>query len=246
MNNVGFCKLCKTEKVLIGAHIIPKSLYMLEPSKEPTKLVSNNPGEYPKKCPVGVYDQNILCENCDRNIGKWDEYAAQLFRREFTENNYILDSDGAKLAYRVGSFDYDKLKLFYLSLLWRAGVSSQAFFSKVNLGIYEADLHAMILKESPGSADQFSVVISKFDHDSRLVPPLNPQRARFDGVNVYQVYFYGYMSLVKVDRRKQIPGLGEYAIKPGGELIILLREYRNSKEFSIMRDLVERSRISRQ
>ncbi|HRK61848.1 MAG TPA: hypothetical protein PLY88_04780 [Candidatus Omnitrophota bacterium] len=240
--HTGKCCLCLEDKKLIKAHIIPKGLYNLEPAKEPTKLVSNKPNEYPKKAPVGVYDEGILCAQCDNKIGEWDSYAAVFFKQEFVEEKYMIDN-GARLAYVVDSYDYKSLKLFYMSMLWRAGVSSHGFFEKVDLGSHEAKLRDLLIRGDPGSSEQFSVIVSKFDYDSSLVPQLNPQRSRYDGLNCYKIYFYGYMSILKVDSRKYFETLNPYVIKPNEKLVVLLRDYRTSKEFKIMKRLAEKVRF---
>lgn len=233
------CLFCGYKKKLIKAHIISKSLYSLSTTNEPTKLVSSNSKYIAKRAPIGVYDKNILCSDCDNKIGEWDEYAATFFKNKFQSNHYILDDNGIKVAYQITSFKYDKLKLFYLSLLWRACVSSHVFFRKVNLGPYQEKLHQHLLRNDPGSPDQFAIIISKFNYDSKMIPLLDPQRSRYDGVNVYKIYFYGYMSLVKVDKRSYFDTLEPFVVRPDRNIIVLLRDYRNSKEFSLMRKVVE-------
>jgi hypothetical protein len=55
------CRLCRQPKKLIQAHVIPEAFFreMRVGDGAPPLLVKT--GEYPRRSPIGVYDQTILC-----------------------------------------------------------------------------------------------------------------------------------------------------------------------------------------
>lgn len=96
-------------------------------------------------------------------------------------------SNGEKLAYNFGLCDYEKLKLFFLSVLWRAGVSKQQLFNKVQLGPYEEKLKQVVLSKEVGGVENFSVALSKFDAPANVTGILNPDRTKYEDVNHYRL-----------------------------------------------------------
>jgi hypothetical protein len=122
------CKFCLEDKKCIEAHIIPNSLY--EPLLNDNKgmlIVSNKSEIYPKKQQIGIYDMEIVCEECERLFSKPDYYAKSFFSADMTEDSFIIHN-GEKCVYTIKDYDYHNLKLFFISLLWRASASTQPFF----------------------------------------------------------------------------------------------------------------------
>ena len=112
------CKFCGKNIKLIKAHIIPEGFFrLLRFGDKPPELHSNKEGVYPKKSPIGVYDKGILCSECDNAIGIWDNYAQDLLLNSFSESCALFQGD-VKLGYKIDKYDYEKLKLFFLSVLW--------------------------------------------------------------------------------------------------------------------------------
>ena len=146
-NFVMKCHLCLEERKLIKAHIIPESFFLpLRSSKRAPEIHSNIDGEYPKKSPIGIYDKSILCSECDSLIGDWDNYAQQLLLKDFTED-LAVHGGAKKVAYKIDSFNYHKLKLFFVSVLWRASISNHYFYRRVKLGPYQSVARKMILEK---------------------------------------------------------------------------------------------------
>ena len=71
------CLFCGRDRKLIAAHIIPRGFYP-SPTEEGTpRLVTNTEGTWPKKSPTGVYDEEILCAECDGYLGTFDQHALE-------------------------------------------------------------------------------------------------------------------------------------------------------------------------
>lgn len=130
----GKCKLCGEEKRLIDAHIVPRCFYPKLPSGEPHYFLTID-GNRPSRSWTGVYDQNLLCEDCDRALGVFDQYACELLLPWPSRDALLRESNGliAKgkdtryAGYRLFP-DVDKLQLFAASLVWRTATSARKEF----------------------------------------------------------------------------------------------------------------------
>lgn len=123
--------------------------------------------EYPlKKKPrqSGVYEQDILCSNCDnKKLGSLETYASQALYGgiELSIENGAIDSSK---YIRVKGLDYSKFKLFLLSIWWRASISSLPVFRDVNLGEHEEIIRKKLLTSEPGSANEYPCAIFTYLH----------------------------------------------------------------------------------
>ena len=61
-------------------------------------------------------------------------------------------------------YDYHLLKLFAISLLWRASTTKLVFFNGVNVGErHEQKLREHILNNDPGTLDDYTVVLGFYE-----------------------------------------------------------------------------------
>ena len=114
------CKLCGEERPLIDAHIIPASFFRdAQLGPEVLQVLSNDPREYPRRAPQGVYDQELVCESCERKFGPWDGYAAELLiNRRDTAFRRLVIKGQIPPAQVVDPYDFEPLRMFVISLLW--------------------------------------------------------------------------------------------------------------------------------
>jgi hypothetical protein len=136
------CKFCHQEGKLIEAHVIPRSFFEIEPGNLP-RVASNKDGVFPKRAPAGIYDPQLVCENCERLFSRFDDYAQRLLltNREAAKPIYL---EKQAIAYVYEQYDYKDLKLFFLSLLWRASESSHCFYQHIKLGPHEGDVSVCV------------------------------------------------------------------------------------------------------
>lgn len=233
------CKLTNTEGKRVKAHIIPKSFYAIDPHEtQPTKLMSNTKGQYTKKCPVGIYDDTIVTEEGERIFSNWDDYASDLLLKHKSLFEPLYHN-GRIVAFQISEYDYTKLKLFFLSVLWRASLSTQHFFRKVNLGRHESAIREALLSNDPKDSNWYAVTIAKWSDHPDGVGMMDPYHIRFDGLNYYVMYLKHYIIYYKVDQR--IPGNAYQAIqlKQNSPLIAIGRELNESNELKILSGMVK-------
>ncbi|MET0049372.1 MAG: hypothetical protein ABW066_16470 [Sedimenticola sp.] len=232
------CKLTGNDGSGIRAHIIPKSFYAINPEEKlPVKLITNTEGHYSQKCPVGVYDTTIVTEEGERVFTEWDHYASELL----LENKAAFEPiarNGDIAGFQIPKYDYIKLKLFFLSVLWRASVSSQPFFRRVDLGPHEVTIRKALLDGDPGDSDWYAVCLAKWTDHPDGAGMMDPYRTRFFGLNYYVMYLEHYIAYIKVDKRIVSSTMRAIQLKPDSPLIAAGRELNSSKELPIMVQMV--------
>lgn len=234
---MGICKLCLKEAALIDAHIIPKSLYgpMREDSRTP-RLYSTENGSFPKKVPAGIYDRGILCADCDRRIGDWDNYAQQLLLAPLENYGDPVDLRALE-AFVIPSIDYTRLKLFFISLIWRAHQATHPFFQDIDLGPWVTKARSMILTGDPGEPDDFGVLLVRHEHPLAARTFYNPERTRPAGLNYYRFGLGCYVAMIKVDSRPLEGPQRAFLLRPGADLLVALFEYEDSR---IYEEIIQR------
>lgn len=144
-------------------------------TKEP-KIIS--------KQPTGEYDGNILCAECDNiKIGQLEDYASKvLYSGNLSKNNLLkisaFPNPGGTAHTLVENLLYSEFKLFLLSILWRASISSRDYFNKVQLGPYEEEIRLMILKKDAKEPENFPCILVNLRNELEWTKGLHLQAIR--------------------------------------------------------------------
>ena len=158
------CKLCGQEKELKRSHIIPSFVYKMVRSDEIHHRffeLSTDPYKKKEFIQQSEIRERLLCGCCEQKIGVWEKYAKETLFVD-NEESFVKHENVEILQ----SFDYIKLKLFFLSILWRMSIAKDAMFSEVSLGPHENRIKQMLLQET---------IISTWDYPIFATYPL------FDG-----------------------------------------------------------------
>jgi hypothetical protein len=231
---IGRCRLCDHERSLIDAHIIAEVWFRRLARFGGINRILKEV-EYPKRARSGIYDSGILCAECDGVFSPWENYAQELLNFELSHFQPVL-SNGAPVAFTCEIFDYSKLKLFFISLLWRASISTHPFFQKVDIGPYEARAKALISAKDPGDPMEFGVLLQKFD-DEAGQPIFDPVPIRINGVRLYRFYLGGYVIHIKVSAAQFSDPLSEVAMRPDKPLIVMPKEFMRSQEREVFNSI---------
>ena len=236
----GKCKFCSNKTLLIKAHIIPAGFFRrIRRGKAALRVITNRAGEYPKNSQIGIYDNAIVCGKCETIWHDWDTYAQQLLA-EAPLSGHTRYHDNEKICYVVDHFDYKKLKLFFISLVWRASVSTDPFYSKVKLGRFENKAKNQIENSDPGNAEDFSVILAKFDHPLAK-STLDPHEDVYSGVNFLRFYLADYIAYIKIDEKPTPKPFSQFEISENQPLYIICRDFTKSKELNLMKELIRKS-----
>lgn len=233
------CRWCADPaRKLVNAHIIPEAFFRRASLSGTLNLLSSDETKFRKRAPIDVYDQEILCEVCEPNFGPWDTYAIELLT-DPPKDSQEKRNGKEIVAYEVETYSYDLLKLFFVSVLWRAAVSVRPFFDRVKIGPYEQAAKSMLLEGRAGTPEEFSVTVCK------LTPPLNqmfldPHPNRFDGINFCQIYLGTYIAYIKLDKRPTPYPFGGLILEPESRLKVVTRDMRQSRaEMGVVGKIVQ-------
>lgn len=172
------CKLCQQDKKLLRkSHIISDFLYKemnLFDNKDHKHrlyevLLTQDYQIQSKVRQSGGYDKNILCGNCDNKIiGNLERYASLVLFGGVGLSIKPESKESKSIYLGVEGIDYRKFKLFLLSILWRAGISTLPIFQNVNLNEHQEVLRERLLKNDPGDSSEYPCAIFTYLHHPKI------------------------------------------------------------------------------
>ncbi len=241
------CKLTGTKGPGVDAHIIPESFYQFpKHNRKPSRVIQL--GKQPSSWPTtkGEYDPNIVTIEGESHFSTWDGYACRFLIQK--GQDAVLLHDGSSMrAIQISDFDYDKLKMFFISLLWRAGVTSREMFRHVRLGDHESRLRGRILRNDPGDAEDYSVILAVYqDTPDHGFPMIEPRAERLKKIRFYRFYLSHFVALVKCDQRPTPDPLDSIMLSPTPPATILnLGRFQALSVYSRLRDAVRKLKTNR-
>jgi len=218
------CKLCLKQGLSSESHIIPKSLLK-------DVYLHSNRDEPSKKHPIGMYDRHILCQPCEAIYMKWDGYPKTFFDNPFNNQKALaVYQYNEIIGHELFNVDYKQLKLFALTLLWRMHTTQHVNFKDVRLGHHIDRIRTLILNQDPGSDNEFSIMIGKFNYADKSIPfHISPFRRKIEGINCYVVHLYGYTLFIKVDKQTHPTIFQEIRLRESGYLFLYVSDFETSK-----------------
>lgn len=216
------CRLC-LQKVssLVKSHIYPRALNQpFGTSGEPLAVVTR---EGVKKSHMGIYE-SFLCQSCEALFSEPERHFVN-FVRQIESGRPIHHLDGKLLArqYTQQQANPRLLRLYANSLLLRAHLTTHDFFRNVKLGTHYERLKSLVLRNEPGSGEDFSLLLL------RLTGPAGstaraPQKTRLGHANGVILAPPRIQLYIKVDQRPLANGLRYGMVTEGQEIIVSHRE----------------------
>lgn len=221
------CKLClKDNKLIRNSHIIPDFMYKgLFDDNHRLHEVDITTGQSltSKLKQTGAKEENILCNHCDNEIlGKLERYASMVLYGG-TPTTIITETDSNSITYtRCKELDYSKFKIFLLSLLWRASISSLPIFEKIKLGPHEDIIRKMILNNTPDVPAKYPCVMITYLNLKEMPYQIigQPNLSREGGGYKYLFLIGGVLYIFYVSHHNIPSWVKEYSINLDGELRI--------------------------
>lgn len=202
------CKLCLQEKDLCKSHIFPEFMYKkcYEEDHSFVQFTADE-SQYNKKRRKGIYEK-LLCRDCEDVVKVYEDYAKKILYE--MAQPYIYEH---KKPYSLKIYDYKIFKLFVLSLVWRASVSSQDTFELIKLGPYEEEIRLILKEGRETEVDNYPALIyqtfiGETPSDGVFLQPYYG-KSKHNGRTIVQFVADGFFFAV---------GIGKCSIKnfPGG------------------------------
>ncbi len=218
----GMCLLCRKEKDLIKAHIFPEHMYkkLYDSNHRYTEVTTSQESASSKYQRKGLRDDSILCLECDREVlGELDNYAARVLwgygKMDLGLREYYSINDPRVRWKQADNVKSDWMKLFFLSILWRAHVSRLPFFGAVDLGQRHGETVRKIIRGRLPD-DRYPILLLQF---SRLEPDSQAfmsqiLRHKRNGKTFYSAIACGLRIVWFISEDSLPPSFKNYTVEP--------------------------------
>lgn len=184
-----------------------------------------------KRPSEGEYEGGLLCAECDNILlGHYFEdyasraiYGGQLLEEECPRFQTCINPHGIGFI-KCERLNYHKYKLFLLSVLWRASISTRPFFSEISLAAeHEEEIRKMILTKDAGEVSKYPIFICTYANNLNLPKQLIAQPKQISATDELQSYSFminGYFYFFYTNKSSAV--LPQFVInetiKPNNEL----------------------------
>jgi hypothetical protein len=162
----------------------------------------------------------LFCDDCEQLLN--DRYENP-FLVDWIENFPLTKKLIPEQFYSITVPSYERFRLFHLSVLFRASVSSKPTYREVNLARHEERIRKMILSSDPGENWQYLLIGYAVIHDktNEVVNLIGrPEKRKFDDVKCYSMIYGGveWWTTVISHRTKHLEKL---ALQPDGSMSVM-------------------------
>ena len=211
------CRLCQQPAELCRSHVIPEWGY--EGAYDDNhKYVAFDVLNREKGKPQQKGErENLLCKRCETVFSVWENYAKAIWHQKIGQWKYL--DGGGLLGARL---DYQKLRLFLLSLLWRFDVATGDIGDNVSLGPHSEKIRQMLLKRTAPKPTLYPCMMMRVleDKEWKRVGLRWPIKGRWDDQRAYSVAFRGIGLLYIVGNRKLKPEQQRGCISVDGNIVM--------------------------
>jgi hypothetical protein len=200
----GVCKLTGQKGKFVASHLLPKALTKAGRTKGEKFVEAGPDAVRPSRVSSSWYDMELVTAQGEELLAKYDTHGIQELRRTgliwSSASNQLLanvevDPMSGLGMKRVTVNHPIRLRMFLLSILWRASASTLQAFHRISLPPSdELYLRELVLENDPGKSGQFPFILWA------LVPPGSPhnhtpifQAASANGSELPVDYFRFYM-----------------------------------------------------
>jgi hypothetical protein len=167
----GTCKLTGETGHLVRSHLIPASL--TRPEIQGAPMMELNSGSRPKRRWSSWYDTRLVIRKGEDVLLRLDNWAVGILREKrliwsgwgsaTTLGEHHSAIAGTSWGIReVHGIDRHRLRLFYLSLLWRAAATARHEFSEVAIpGTDLEEIRRMLLENDPGRSEFYPITLTQ-------------------------------------------------------------------------------------
>jgi len=228
---MSICRLCKEDKTLLKSHIFPEFLYKpIYDENHSFMVISSDSEKRPRHRHKGIYEE-LLCKSCEGIVGEYENYSAKvLFGNDNKEKRVSVKKPFGFIFHDI---DYTKFKLFQISLLWRASISSRPEIPKIDLGPHSEKMRRMLLNRIPGEVYEYGCSILFIpDYSKEMVgfiysPELIPKKIK--GYTWYRAIFSGLLWAYIVSSHSSLLDNPNIFLSKDGELPVINAGHKGMK-----------------
>lgn len=158
----GTCELCGLEGELCESHALPHSQFNYVLRKSAGKAIAiTDDDATPVQYSSDTWGAHLLCIACEGKLNReYDRYGLGVFRGHLA----TVCRDSTSITFL--NIDRRRLRMFFLSVLWRISISSHASYSNVDLPYrWEDSLREALVQSRRIPDSRFTVRVHRL-HDS--------------------------------------------------------------------------------
>jgi hypothetical protein len=230
------CRLCQEDRPLKNSHIIPEFFYKLIYNEKHQLPGYERSGELLQGKPLqkGIREK-LLCGDCEQQLGRNEKYV-----REILFGGAEIGLERLQDRLILSSLDYKKIRLFFLSLIWRMSVASEhVVWENVSLGPHEEVVRSMLKSEHTGEPWEYGFVCIIPLFEGQILDDwlLEPDCVRTDQGRFYRLVVGGCLYLFHVSKQRLSRRFSKLLIKKDGSWEILIK---NAREIEFIKKEAER------
>lgn len=211
-NPLKVCRLCGRLQLLCESHVIPKFCYKyVRDQNKIIQLESIGAEDVVFHEQNGGIKESLLCRDCEQQFSRYEDHAARLF----SEPTVPIGRESLRTRLHPG-IEYERMKLFFLSLLWRCSVAKHPFFSRVSLGPHENRLLDMLRKQDAGLRESYPMIIIRLKIGDEPIQGLlsEPLSTRSGAIRWHLFVIAGFLISMAVGARPIDRNLLRLALAP--------------------------------
>lgn len=154
----GICKLCLKLRQLCNSHALPNSIFKYILRKNNGKAVILTDDETtPIEFSSDTWGAELLCVECEKKLNeKYDAYGIAVFRGHAGKTNVEIG------GICFSQIDRRRLRMFFLSILWRVSVSTHpSYWNGTLSSVWEEDLRHSLNFSNPIPQIRYTVFVRK-------------------------------------------------------------------------------------
>ena len=204
---------------------------------DPFEILKSDGSCRARKSRKGLYDPQLVIDEGEKILQRLDDYAIKILRKRPSRSSYFRDEHGfiarddeGPICYLIEDFDYTKLKLFSVSVLWRFCTTSMKQYAFKG---YDDDqrLREMIMTGNPGDAEQLSVMLVRYSDDLGKITVL-PERISLCGQVFARMMFGSFSVYIKLDDANTIESLRGHQLTPHVPWPVMISRFDKSKYYA--------------
>jgi len=170
--------------------------------------------------------ERLLCDDCEQKFGDWERYFSLVLQGGISLG--YSETDNGLL---IEGLEYEKVKLFEMSVLWRASISTHAMFKNISLGPHEEKLRDALFKREAKADWEYGCGLFAILDNGKLQSDIMDQaeNGRTDGLRTYCMIFGGYIWTFFVGSHQPPTALRAAFLQRDGSRLVMRKEFKELK-----------------
>lgn len=246
----GICQLTGKSGKFVRCHLLPKALTSTPSPGEP-RVESGDGLLEPRRRFDGWYDKKMVTRAGEDILALYDDKAIPILRKHglvwssptpltMPDPRFDDGIEGASGGWQIGSIEISPeegrwLRLFYLSLLWRAAVTDHLGFYTISLSKERVEtLRKMLLARKSEPATVFPITLYHLNTNGGWHNTSPTSREMdFDGnvVTTYRFYMDGLIAIIHDEETDNVTGrVVDQAVGASEKLFLMTRPFEGSHQ----------------